>query len=221
MSQLLSDAVETLLSVASPQPHPVLEEMTAYGEERGFPTVGADVGQFLTLAARMVGADRIFEFGSGYGYSAAWFVQAMDADSEIILTDYDEANLATAQGFLADLGYQGTARFEAGDAVERFEETEGAFDVVLIDLDKEQYVDAFSRARERVAPGGIIVADNMMAGPVDAEAVTAALRGREPVEPATAGIARYIERVRSAPDFETAFVPLGEGIAISYRLPEG
>lgn len=218
MSQLLTDSVETFLSVASPEPHPVIQEMTRYGTERGFPTVGPDVGQFLTVAAQMVGAERIFEFGSGYGYSAAWFARALPDDGEIILTDYDEENLARAEEYLTDLGYEGAARFELGDAVERFEETEGDFDVILIDLEKEQYVDAFSRASERLTDGGIIVADNMMAGPVDADAVTAALRGREPVEPATAGIARYIERVRNAPNFETAFVPLGEGIAISYRL---
>jgi len=217
MSQLLSGSVETFLSVASPAAHPVIDEMTRYGTERGFPTVGPDVGQFLTVAARMVDADRVFEFGSGYGYSAAWFVQALPADSEIVLTDYDEANLATAEGFLADLGYDGRARFRVGDAVETFESTEGTFDVVLIDLDKEQYVDAFTRASDRVRDGGIIVADNMMAGPVEPDSVTAALRGEEPVEPATAGIARYIERVRSASGFETAFVPLGEGIAISHK----
>ncbi len=217
MSQLLPDTVETFLSVASPEAHPIIEEMTRFGAEQGFPTVGPDVGQFLTVAARMVGAERVFEFGSGYGYSAAWFAQALPEHGEIVLTDYDEENLRTAEGYLADLGYQGTARFQVGDAVEQFEETDGDFDVILIDLDKEQYVDAFSRASERVTGGGIVVADNMMAGPVDADAVTAALRGHEPVEPATAGIARYIERVRKAPNFETAFVPLGEGIAISYR----
>lgn len=217
MSQLLSEDVETLLAVASPDPHPVLEEMTAYGEKRGFPIVGPDVGQFLTVAARMVDAERIFEFGSGFGYSAAWFARALPPDGEIILTDYDEENLAIAEDFLADLGVGGTARFEAGDAVERFAETEGTFDVVLIDLDKEQYVDAFARASERLTDGGIVVADNMMAGPVDPESVTAALQGAEPVEPATGGIARYIERVRSTAGFETAFLPLGEGIAVSHK----
>lgn len=217
MSRLLSDPVETLLTVASPEPDPVIQEMTAYGDERGFPTVGPDVGQFLTVAARMVDAERIFEFGSGFGYSAAWFVEALPADGEIILTDYDESNLQTAEGYLADLGFEGTARFESGDAVDSFDSVEGTFDVVLIDLDKEQYLDAFTRASSRLRDGGIIVADNMMEGPVDPESVTSALQGAEPVDPATGGVARYIERVRSAPSFETAFVPLGEGIAVSHK----
>ena len=217
MSQLLSDAVSSLLAAANPEPHPVLEEMTRYGEERGFPTVGPDVGQFLAVAARMVGARRVFEFGSGFGYSAAWFVQGLPEDGEIVLTDYDEDNLSTAHRFLSQLDYEGTVRYEQGDAIETFQSVEGTFDVVLIDLDKEQYTNAFARASERLRDGGVIIADNMMAGPVTPKSVKDALEGAEPVDAATAGIAQYIERVRSAPRFESAFVPLGEGIAVSHH----
>lgn len=219
MSSILPEAVETLLTLASPKPHPVLAEMTEYGDERGFPTVGPGVGQFLTVATRMIQAERVFEFGSGFGYSAAWFAEGLPPSGEIILTDYDEANLETAAEYLDKLEYQGTARFETGDAIESFKETEGRFDVILIDLEKEQYTDAFTRASERLNPGGIIVADNMVAGPVEPEMVTKALRGEGPVDPATGGVARYIEQVRMAPDFETAFIPLGEGIAVSYKPP--
>lgn len=217
MSSLLPEAVETLLALASPDTGPVLEEMTEHGEERGFPTVGPQVGQFLTVATMMVGAERVFEFGSGFGYSAAWFASGLPPTGEIVLTDYDGSNLDTAEEYLDELGFQGTARFEAGEAIEIFETIEGEFDVVLIDLDKEQYGDAFTRASTRLRDGGIIVADNMIDGPVDPEGVTRALRGEEPIDPATGGVARYIERVRTAPNFETAFVPLGQGIAVSYK----
>lgn len=217
MTELLAAPVKTLLWEASPPPDDVIQEMTRYGDEQGFPTVGPDVGQFLTVAARMVNAKRIFEFGSGFGYSAAWFVEALPPTGEIVLTDYDRENLRNAEMYLDRLDFEGTARFEAGEAVSTFDATEGTFDVVLIDLDKEQYVDAFSRAAERLRDGGIVIADNMMEGPVDPESVTRALRGEEPVDPATAGIARYIDRVRSAQGFATAFVPLGSGIAVSHK----
>lgn len=217
MSELLSDPVSTLLSILGPDPDPVIEEMTAYADERRFPTVGRDVGQFLTVATRMVDARRVFEFGSGFGYSAAWFLRGLPDDGEIVLTDYDGENLAKADRFLEQLDFDGTIRYEQGDAIDTFSAIGGTFDIVLIDLEKRQYTNAFSLASERLEPGGVIVADNMMAGPVTPESVSGALRGKEPVDAATAGIAQYIDSIRNAPDFETAFLPLGEGIAVSHR----
>ena len=52
---------------------PVLLEMEAEGKERGFPIIGRLVGVTVELLARSVGAARVFELGSGFGYSAYWF----------------------------------------------------------------------------------------------------------------------------------------------------
>ncbi|GAA0263887.1 O-methyltransferase [Halobacterium noricense] len=216
MNRVLSNTIDALLDAANPEPSELLQEMTAYGREQNFPIVGPDVGQFFRVAATLADAERVFEFGSGFGYSAAWFRTALPADGEIVLTDYDESNLATAREFL-DRQDGATAHYEAGDAMATFERYGGPFDVVLLDHDKPQYVDAFEDAREKLADGGIIVADNVMAGPVEPENVTAALDGAEPVDDHTEAIAAYVEHVRDDPDFETAFVPLGEGISVSVK----
>jgi len=218
MSRILDDAVESLLAAANPEPSPLLAEMTEHGEDRGFPTVGPDASQFLRLLATLADAERVFEFGSGFGYSAAWFLSALPADGEIVLTDYDEGNLDEAREFLGRLDADATVHYEAGDAIESFERYDGPFDAVLLDHDKQRYAEAFDKVVEDIAPGGVVVADNIMEGPVNTEDVTDALRGGDPVDDQTAGIARYVERVRDDPDFETAHVPLGEGLAVSvYR----
>ncbi|WP_232688247.1 O-methyltransferase [Halobacterium zhouii] len=217
MSLILDDTAEAFLTAANPEQSPLLAEMTEYGNEQGFPIVGPDVGQFLRVTARLAGAKRVFEFGSGFGYSAAWFLGALPADGDIVLTDYDEGNLADARGFLSRAGHDTRIHYEAGDAMETFERHDGPFDIILIDHNKSMYVDAFEDAREDLAPGGVVVADNMMAGPVEPEHVTAALRGEDPVDEHTDAIASYIEHVRDDPEFETAFVPLGEGVAVSVK----
>ena len=220
MSLILDDDVESLLAAANPEPSPLLAEMTDHGEDRGFPTVGPDAGQFLRLLATLTDAERIFEFGSGFGYSAAWFLPVLPADGEIVLTDYDEDNLDEAREFLGRLDHDATVHYEAGDAIEVFERYDGPFDVVFLDHDKERYADAFDQVVGKLAPGGVVVADNIMEGPVNTEDVTDALRGGDPVDDSTAGIARYVERVRADPEFETAHVPLGEGLAVSAHRSE-
>lgn len=55
---------------------PVLVEMEAEAEERGFPIIGRLVGAAVEVLARSIGAKRVFVLGSGYGYSAYWFSPA-------------------------------------------------------------------------------------------------------------------------------------------------
>ncbi|WP_336037027.1 O-methyltransferase [Halobacterium yunchengense] len=219
MSRVLDDSIEAFLDAANPEPSPLLEEMTAYGREESFPIVGPDVGRFLRVTATLADADRVFEFGSGFGYSGAWFLGALPEGGELVLTDYDEENLERAEAFLSRMDTDATVRYEAGDAMETFRRYDGPFDVVLVDHEKSQYRDAFEDVRGAVADGGVVVADNMMEGPVNPADVTAALCGAEPVDDHTAGVAAYIEYVRDLEDFETAFVPLGEGVAVSVKRP--
>lgn len=219
MSQILSENVEALLALANPDADATLDAMAEYGHERDFPVVGPDVGRFLRFLATTVDATRIFEFGSGFGYSGAWWLPALPDGGELVLTDYDADNLAAAEDFLADYRDGTTVHYEAGDAMETYGDYDGPWDVVLIDHDKTMYTDAFHDAKDDLAPGGLVVADNMMAGPVDPENVTAALTGEDPVDDATAGVVAYIETVRDDPTFETAFVPLGEGVGVSVKRP--
>jgi predicted O-methyltransferase YrrM len=189
--------------------------MTTYGREHSFPIVGPAVGRFLRVAATMVDAERIFEFGSGFGYSAVWFAGALPETGEIVLTDYDGDNLDRAREFMRDAGYDELATYRAGDAVQSFEATDGDFDVVLIDHEKERYTDAFERAADELADGGVVIADNVMDGPVEPADVAAVLDGADPTDATTAGIVDYVETVRDDPRFETSLVPLGQGIAVS------
>jgi predicted O-methyltransferase YrrM len=213
--EYLSEDARHVVELAGAAPEPLLGEMEAHGRERGFPTVGPAVGRLLRLLARTVGARRIFEFGSGFGYSAAWFAGALPDDGELVLTDYEESNLEAAREFLARGDYDASIRFEAGDAMETARSQDGPWDVVLIDHDKARYAAALELVREELASPALVVADNVLAGPVDPDEVRAALEG-DAVGETVAGIAEYLETVRDDPALETSVVPLGEGLAVSY-----
>ena len=223
MESVLPDAVRDVLAAAGPEPSPVQAEMAAHAEETGFPVVGPEVGALLGLLTRAVGAERVFEFGSGFGYSAYWFAEAVPDDGRVVLTEIDAEELELARGFLSDAGLDGRAAFEHGDAFETFARYDGPFDVVLVDCEKRRYPEAIDPVREKLTAGGLVVADNALAGPHSAEDVAASFGG-EPAgdyPEAVAGVVEYLERMRDDPAFDTAVVPLGEGIAVSrYRGPD-
>ena len=223
MSLLHTDAVDTLLSLTAPDSDEILEEMEAQAEREGFPTVGHEVGTFLRLCARLTDAESVFEFGSGFGYSAYWVASALDSDGQIVLTEFDEDELEQARSYFERGGYTDLAVFESGDAMETVERYDGPFDVVLVDHQNENYVEGFEAVRDKVRPGGVVVADNVLHSsgqggftPADLEAY---LKGESPEDAGEdlESMAEYYRHVRDDPAFETCTVPVGEGLFVSVR----
>ena len=216
----LPDVTEQFARTLAADPDAVVEEMDARADREGFPTVGPAVGAWLRLLARLTDAERVFEFGSGYGYSAYWMAPAVPEDGELVLTEADADELADAREYLERGGYADRATFEHGDAIDVVGEAGAGFDVVLIDNEKDRYTEAFAAVRETVPVGGVVVADNAIeAGPLDFDAVRALLDGESvDTNDASRGIADYLRTVRDDPDFETGLLPLGEGVAVSVRV---
>ncbi|MBX0294674.1 O-methyltransferase [Haloarcula nitratireducens] len=216
----LPDVTEQFARSLAPDPDEVIGEMDAKADREGFPTVGPAVGGWLRLLARLTDAERVFEFGSGFGYSAYWMAPALPEDGEIVLTEIDADELDEAREFLSRGGYADRAAFERGDAIEIVDGYDGPFDVVLVDNEKDRYAEAFEAVREKVPVGGVVAADNAVeAGSLEFDDVRALLDGEDvDANEMSRGIAAYLERVRDDPDFETGLLPLGEGVAVSVRI---
>lgn len=234
---LTTDPTREFLSLTTPEHTPIQAEMAAYADEHGFPAIGREAGGVLRALARMTGATRVFEFGSGYGYSATWFLRGMGPDGRVICTEHDSDEVVLGREFLAEAGLADRVTYHVGDAlaaVDRTEYADASFDVVLVDLHKSQYPEAFERVRDRVPVGGVVVADNVLTGPFAPTDVVEGLRAVEAdavgsadgTTPATIedgnrrGIVEYLGRVREDDAFETTTLPVGQGLAISVRASD-
>ena len=218
----LPGVTESFAAAVGPEPDAVIEEMGARAEREGFPTVGSAVGGWLRLLARAVDAERVFEFGSGFGYSAHWLAPALPPDGDLILTEFDEDELADARDSLERGGYADRATFEHGDALATVDRYEGPFDLVLLDHEKERYAEAFEAVRGKVPVGGLVCADNaMIAGSIEFDALRRIIEDDDSAvetTDATRGIAEYLQTVDADPAFETTLLPLGEGLSVSVRV---
>ncbi|MFC4356416.1 O-methyltransferase [Halobium salinum] len=223
---IVPEATRRYLRAVGPDHDAIQTEMADYAAENGFPIIGPESGAVLRLLARLTAAESVFEFGSGYGYSAYWFLRGMDG-GHVVLTEFDADELDMAREFFGRAGLTERATFEGGDAVDIVDEYDGPFDVVLVDHEKERYAEAFEKVRGKVAPGGVVVADNLMRGPIAFDALLAYLEGDDgtSVDDAldgenaeTRGIAEYLDTVRAAQGFETVALPVGSGLAVTTRL---
>jgi len=193
---------------------PVLLEMEAEGKERGFPIIGRLVGVTVELLARSVGAERVFELGSGFGYSAYWFARAVGPGGEVHATDGDPANEGKALGYLARAGLAEPIRWHVGDAVENLGAVEGEFDVVYDDIDKEGYPDAWRAARERIRVGGLYLCDNVLWS--GAVADPEGDHGRDATT--TNAIVEHNRLIADDERFVSTIVPTRDGVFVALRV---
>jgi predicted O-methyltransferase YrrM len=162
--QIVDPRVEAYLAgLLGRYDEPVLLEMEAEAAERGFPIIGRLCGVWLELLARSIGARRVFELGSGFGYSAFWFARAVGPDGQVHGTDGDPVNEPKARSYLGRAGLGERIRWHVGDALESFAAVDGVFDIVFSDIDKRGYPNAWRAARERIRVGGLYLCDNTIA----------------------------------------------------------
>ena len=219
LNSVLDDEISRFVQAMAPETDATLEALADHNVEAGFPVVGPEVGGVLRVVARLVDAKRVFEFGSGMGYSAYWIAPVLPADGELVLTDFEEENLDTAREFFEDGGFDGIARFEAGDALSTYREYDGPFDLVHIDNLEEEYLETFELVRDDVPSCGAVCADNVMAGPaVQTEKALAALEGDDPeLDDSTRGVVEFLRAVRADDAFETVLLPVGEGLLLAVK----
>lgn len=206
---IVNPDVEAYLHTLAPTRDGVLAEMEEYGAERGFPLIGPLVGPLLRMLAQSVGARRVFECGSGFGYSAVWFAEAVGPGGEVHLTDGSAENLEMARDFLGRAGLADRCRLHQGDAVTVLRATPGEFDVILVDIDKEGYPASLEVTVEKLRPGGLLVTDNVLwSGRVVEE---------EPDSATTRAIREYNRMLAAHPLLATVFLPLRDGVAVSRK----
>ncbi|MCO6426580.1 O-methyltransferase [Nitrosomonas communis] len=192
--------------------HPVLLEMEDLAKQKNFPIVDRLVGTCLEVLAKMINAKRIFEFGSGYGYSAFWFARAVGTEGKVVCTDNNAANKIKAKQYLSAAGLWDRIDFKVGYAQEVFLQTDGMFDICYNDADKGEYPNVWQMARGRIRPGGLYIADNVLwHGRVAVENFTDIVSGW------TEAILTHNQLIFDDPEFDAFINPTRDGVIVARR----
>ncbi|MYE87558.1 O-methyltransferase [Candidatus Poribacteria bacterium] len=213
---------EYLLNII-PERDEVLTEMEAYARENRFPIVGPLVGRVLHQLVLLTNPTRIFEMGSGFGYSAYWMAKALrQPEARIICTEGSPENADRAAGYLARGGILDRIDYRVGNALELIDETEGEFDIIYNDIDKDGYPEAFRKAIPRLRSGGLFITDNMLwLGRVVTYDTDADVQGLDEdeqwVHKTTVGVKELTRLLYSSPDVFTTILPLRDGVSVAIK----
>lgn len=172
------------------------EELEARRPQRML-AIGEQAGRFLNLLIKAAGAVHLLELGTSVGYSTIWLAEAARTNGGQVTTIDENAHKTDqAKDYLAQAGLAEVVTFVTGDALEIIAAQPGPFDFVLLDVWKSAYIPCLEAFLPKLAPGGLIAADNM-------------------TTPVTEYAPRYQERVRNTPGMESTLVPVGNGIELS------
>lgn len=207
----VAPAISRYLESQVPARPAELEAMEAEAARSNFPIIGPVAGQFCYLMTRLAGARSVFELGSGFGYSTAWFARAVRENGGGVVHHvvWDADLSARAQGHLAALGLGDLVHFHVGEAVEALRSAAGPFDVIFNDIDKAGYPAALPVIHERLRPGGLLLTDNLLwsGRPLDPADQT----------PDTTGVREFTRMVMTSADWDASIVPIRDGILVARR----
>ncbi|MCH7904286.1 MAG: O-methyltransferase [Armatimonadetes bacterium] len=202
-----------------PERHPELQKMEAYAAENDFPIVGPASGQFCYMVAKMLGATAVFELGSGFGYSTAWFARAVNENGGGVVHHvvWDEELSAMARKHLAAMGFPATdsgqnaqtmINYTVGEAVAAFKGYDTQFDLVFNDIDKVGYPDTVEVVEQRLRTGGGFITDNAIWG-------GRVLTGDD--DPETAAILKFTQMLTQSPKWDTTLLPIRDGLLLAIK----
>jgi predicted O-methyltransferase YrrM len=211
MPRLSYPQVQKYLLSLVPTREPELQAMEKHAEMIDFPIIGPAAGYACYQIARLLAAQSVFEMGSGYGYSTAWFAKAVrENGGGVVHHVVWDANLsAAARGHLSRLGLDDLIQYHVAEAVETLRHTPGPFDLIFNDIDKEGYPAALPIIKQKLRPGGVLIIDNMLR--------SGRIFDKNDRTPATDGVREFTRLITHDPDWIVSLIPVRDGLIIAYK----
>ena len=170
---------------------------------------GPAVGRLLEFLVFALEARSVLEIGTFSGYSALAMAEGLPSDGRIVTLEIDEAHAELARRAIAESPHAKKIEIVLGPALESIERLPGPFDFVFIDADKDQYLDYYEAVLPKLAPRGLIAADNTLR--------SGRVLDENDKHPANEGIRAFNERARNDPRVRCVILSVRDGVTLIRR----
>ncbi len=203
---IVTEAVDAYLERIRPRPDPVLADMEAHGAREGIPIVVPGTGALLQVLALAHHARRALEVGTAIGVSTLYIARGLTPDGTITSFEIDSGRHRAAREYLERAGLLDRADLRLQDAREGLATLEGKFDFAFVDGVKSEYGDYFEVLMPLLAPGAVLVVDNVL--------MRGAVAEGDDSERATTARA-FNERLLEHPELTATVTPVGDGVLVA------
>lgn len=167
-------------------------------------------GRFLSFMSKMMRPSYILEIGTYTGYSAICLAEGLAKNGQLITIDVNDETEAIAKKYVEKSGNSSKIKLITGNALDVIPTLEYTFDIVFIDADKRNYGNYFDLVIDKVRPGGIIIADNVLwSGKV--------LVPENTMDKDTLAIHTFNKKIQEDARIENNLLPLRDGLMMMLK----
>lgn len=168
-------------------------------------------GKVLEMISKMLKPQKILEIGTYTGYSAICLAKGLKDGGELHTIERNDELINLQSKYFKESGFENVIHQHVGDAMKIIPLLNHLFDLVFIDADKKNYLDFFKLIINKVKPGGVILADNVL---WDGKVIDDRCNEEED----TVAIKNFNKYVGKNDQFETVILPVRDGISIIRKL---
>jgi len=192
---------------------PLLTEMKEYAESRHIPIVVPETARFIEMICAIAKPRRVLEIGTAIGFSSIIIAKALDSECIIDTVEVDADMASTATFYIRKAGLDKVIRIINGEALDVLQCLDKPYDLIFLDAAKGQYPQFLPHCLRLINVNGILLSDNVLYGGLVAKHGTVEHKHRTIAN----RLREYLEELFSADSLITTVVPIGDGIAVSYR----
>lgn len=169
-------------------------------------------GKMLELFTKMIQPQTILEIGTYTGYSGVCLARGLKKGGKLITLDINDELETMVRGFFEESGLADQIDYRLGNALEIIPTLDGPFDLVFIDADKLNNSTYFDLIIDKVRPGGIILADNVLwSGKV-------LVAEGQKIDKDTKAILDFNDKIQNDPRVENVLLPIRDGIMMARKI---
>lgn len=193
---------------------PFLNEIEKEARETNVPVIRAQVQSLLKLLLALRQPAAILEVGCAIGFSALLMSEYAPENCHITTIEKYEKRIPAARENFRRAGREERITLLEGDAADILKDMEGSFDLIFMDAAKGQYIHFMPDVLRLLAPGGILLSDNVLQDGDIIESRFAVTRRNRTIH---SRMREYLYELKHHPELEAVILPVGDGVTVSVK----
>lgn len=203
------------LASLEPAADRLLVQIETKAREDRIPIIRKETGALLKTLIAALQPEQILEVGTAVGYSSLLMANVMPREGHITTIENYEKRIPIARENFRRAGMEERITLLEGDAGEIIQKLpKAAYQFIFMDAAKGQYLHWLPRILELLAPGGILVSDNVLQDGNILESRFAVERRDRTIH---RRMREYLYQLKHREDLETAVLPVGDGVTVSVK----
>ena len=211
---IIPDRIMTFINSLDDGLSPFLECLAKEAQETEVPIIRRDMQSLLKVLITMKQPHRILEIGTAVGFSAILMAEYASGDSTITTIEQYEKRIPLAKENFRRAGYQNRIELLEGDAAVILPGLADSYDFIFMDAAKGQYPALLDDCLRLLAPGGVLVSDNVLQ---DGDLIESHYIVERRNRTIYKRMRSYLYTLKHHPELETAILPVGDGVTVSVK----